>query len=227
MTSLTSLDHLLLISALTLGLMLLIGGMRIAGAVSVVLYAAQFAALIATGTLFGEPVASSFVLQVLDQNLHWRFDALSWFFGMITIGAAFVSAWYAAGAFMDRFREQGHSPRLFHVALALNVFSMLLLLGSGDFLSLFLGWELVFLMVIGIGAGTGIGVWISNLFIPYLQVGSGPAAQVPPFVVQISWPDVFRFYILFGLLFAGALAILVVLLLRMRIFQAIKLGETA
>jgi putative ABC transport system permease protein len=94
-------------------------------------------------------------------------------------------------------------------------------------MTFFLGWELVFLMAIGIGAGTGLGVGISNLFIPSLQVGSGPSAQVPPFVVQISWPDVFRFYILFGLLFAGALAILVVLLLRMKIFQAIKMGETA
>ena len=52
-------------------------------------------------------------------------------------------------------------------------------------------------------------------------------SEEKPFVVQISWPDVFRFYILFGLLFAGALAILVVLLLRMKVFQAIKLGETA
>jgi len=93
-------------------------------------------------------------------------------------------------------------------------------------MTLFLGWELVFLMVTGIGAGTGLGVWISNLFIPYLQVGSGPTAQTPPFVVQISWPDVLRLYILFGVLFIGALGILIVLLLRMKIFQAIKLGET-
>jgi putative ABC transport system permease protein len=98
---------------------------------------------------------------------------------------------------------------------------------SAKQMTLFLGWELVFLMVIGIGGGTGLGVWISNLFIPYLQVGSGPASQIPPFVVQISWLDVFRFYILFGVLFIGALGILIVLLLRMKIFQAIKLGETA
>lgn len=91
----------------------------------------------------------------------------------------------------------------------------------------FLGWELIFLMLIGIGSGTGLGVWISNLFIPYLQVGSGPTSQVPPFVVEISWPDVFRFYSLFGVLFVVALAVLLVLLMRMKIFQAIKLGEAA
>jgi len=91
----------------------------------------------------------------------------------------------------------------------------------------FLGWELVFLMGIGLGAGTGLGVWMSNFFIPYLQVGSGAEAQTPPFVVQIHWPSVFQIYLLFGALFIFALAVLVVLLMRMKIFQAIKMGETA
>ena len=33
--------------------------------------------------------------------------------------------------------------RLQHVSMALNVLAMLILLSSGDFLSLFIGWELV------------------------------------------------------------------------------------
>ncbi|MBN2394616.1 MAG: hypothetical protein JXR84_28050, partial [Anaerolineae bacterium] len=67
----------------------------------------------------------------------------------------------------------------------------------------------------------------SNFFIPYLQVGSGAEAQTPPFVVQIHWPSVFQIYLLFGALFVFALVVLVVLLMRMKIFQAIKMGETA
>ena len=42
----------------------------------------------------------------------------------------------------------------------------------------------------------------------------------------MSWPAIFRIYVLFGLIFVVALAVLATLLLRMRIFQAIKLGET-
>jgi putative ABC transport system permease protein len=76
-------------------------------------------------------------------------------------------------------------------------------------------------------AGTVLGAWISNLFIPYLQVGAGPAARVPPFQVEIAWPAIFRMYTLFGLLFLVALVVLVLLLRRMRIFQTIKMGETA
>jgi putative ABC transport system permease protein len=97
---------------------------------------------------------------------------------------------------------------------------------SASQMTLFLGWELAFLILTGVAAGTGFGAWISHLFIPYLQVGSGPAARVPPFLVDIAWPAIFRIYALFGLLFVAALVVLVFLLLRMKIFQAIKLGET-
>jgi len=76
-----------------------------------------------------------------------------------------------------------------------------------------------------LGAGTGLGVWVSELFIPHLQNGSSLAARIPPFLVQIDWGSVFQIYILFGLLFFVALAVLAGMLLRMKIFQAVKLGE--
>jgi len=75
-------------------------------------------------------------------------------------------------------------------------------------------------------AGAGLGIWVSHLFIPYLQVGSGAAAQTPPFVVQIAWSAILRICVLFGLLFVVALGGLAALLLRMKVFQAVKLGET-
>jgi putative ABC transport system permease protein len=90
----------------------------------------------------------------------------------------------------------------------------------------FLSWELALLIGLGAAVGTALGVGCSRLFIPYLQVGSSGVAQIPPFVVQIAWPAIVRIYALFGLLFLAALAGLVALLLRMKIFQAVKLGET-
>jgi len=238
MTSLTSLDHLLLISALTLVLMLLFGRLRIAGPASVVLYGAQFAALIATGALFGEPVASSFRLTVLDQTMTWRYDALSWFFAMITIGSGFVSAWYAAGAWMDRYRERGHSARAFHVALALNVFSMLLLLGSGDFLSLFLGWELVswasfLLMVIAGGlaakaalryltyAFTGAMAILGGMALIYSQVGSFAYAEVLAALPAMSNGQLWTLLLLLGSGFAVKMG-----LLPFHLWQAGAYAET-
>ena len=98
-------------------------------------------------------------------------------------------------------------------------------LSSGQ-MTTFLAWELAFLILVGIGAGTLLGTSVSNQFIPYLQVGNTAADLTPPFLVGIAWPAITRVYALFGILFVAALGILVTLLMRMKIFQAIKLGET-
>jgi putative ABC transport system permease protein len=139
------------------------------------------------------------------------------FFGLLSVGFAALALLtvlgfllYALFSFRRRFIELGMLR-----AIGLSAFQMIVFLGS----------ELAFLFIVGLGAGTGLGVWVSNFFIPQLQVGNGMAARVPPFLVQIDWPSVFQIYILFGLLFVVAMVILSVMLLRMKIFQAIKLGE--
>jgi putative ABC transport system permease protein len=90
----------------------------------------------------------------------------------------------------------------------------------------YLTWELIFLILFGVGAGTVLGMSASYIYIPYLQIGLDAASRVPPFQVEMAWPAVFQIYGLFGALFLVTLVVLVVLLRRMKIFQAIKLGET-
>jgi putative ABC transport system permease protein len=90
----------------------------------------------------------------------------------------------------------------------------------------FLAWELIFLIVIGIVVGTSLGIGVSHLFIPYLQTSQGLIAQYPSFLVQISWEPLIPIYGIYAVLFLLALGVLVFLMLRMRIFEAIKLGET-
>jgi putative ABC transport system permease protein len=89
-----------------------------------------------------------------------------------------------------------------------------------------IAFELAFLILTGLTLGTGLGIGINRLFIPYLQIGNGAAAVTPPFLIEMAWPAVFQIYILFALLFVIALLVLIALLRRMRIFEAIKLGET-
>ena len=81
-------------------------------------------------------------------------------------------------------------------------------------------------MSFGAAVGTALGAWISVQFIPYLQVGSDVTARIPPFRVIIAWPAIYQIYGLFALLFGVTLVLLVVALQRMKIFQAIKMGET-
>jgi putative ABC transport system permease protein len=44
-------------------------------------------------------------------------------------------------------------------------------------------------------------------------------------VVQIAWQELWLIYAVFGAMLLAAVMVLIVLLFRMRIFEAIKLGE--
>jgi putative ABC transport system permease protein len=118
---------------------------------------------------------------------------------------------YAIFSFRRRFIELGMLR-----AIGLSAAQMTALLAA----------ELAFLLGIGLAVGTIFGVGVSQLFIPFLQVGAEMAERFPPFVVRIAWLAIFEMYVLFIFLFVAALFALVGLLLRMKIFQAVKLGET-
>jgi len=140
-------------------------------------------------------------------------------FGLLSVGFAAAAALtvigfllYALFSFRRRFIEFG-------VLRAVGL--------SGAQMTAFLGWELAFLILSGGVLGTGLGAFVSEFFIPFLQIGVDEASRIPPYAVDIAWSAIFRIYALFGLLFVAALAALVVMLRRMKIFQAIKLGETA
>jgi putative ABC transport system permease protein len=91
----------------------------------------------------------------------------------------------------------------------------------------YLALEQFFLILTGLAVGTGIAVLTADLFIPHLTGTFGLHPGVPPSVVEIAWEDILRVYAVFGgMLLVGMLATLVSLR-RMRIFQAIKMGENA
>jgi putative ABC transport system permease protein len=139
-------------------------------------------------------------------------------FGLLSVG--FVASalltvlgflLYALFSFRRRFIEMGMLR-----AIGLSIRQMTSLLAA----------ELAFLVLLGIGVGTALGVFASRLFVPFLQIGASAQSQYPPFQIQIAWLSIVQIYILFAILFFAALSALSALLVRMKIFQAIKLGET-
>jgi putative ABC transport system permease protein len=139
-------------------------------------------------------------------------------FGLLSVG--FVSSalltvlgflLYALFSFRRRFIEMGMLR-----AIGLSIRQMTSLLAA----------ELAFLVLLGIGVGTALGVFASRLFVPFLQIGASAQSQYPPFQIEIAWLSIVEIYVLFALLFIAALSALSTLLVRMKIFQAIKLGET-
>jgi putative ABC transport system permease protein len=140
-------------------------------------------------------------------------------FGLLSVGFAAAAVLtvlgfllYALFSFRRRFIEFG-------VLRAIGL--------SSEQMTSFLAWELAFLILMGGALGTGLGAWVSAFFIPFLQIGVDEATRIPPYSVDIAWSAIFHIYALFGALFVVALATLVIMLRRMKIFQAIKLGETA
>jgi putative ABC transport system permease protein len=139
-------------------------------------------------------------------------------FGLLSVG--FVASalltvlgflLYALFSFRRRFIEMGMLR-----AIGLSMQQMISLLAA----------ELAFLVLLGIGVGTALGVFASRLFVPFLQIGASAQSQYPPFQIEIAWLSIAQVYVLFFVLFLAALAALSALLVRMKIFQAIKLGET-
>jgi putative ABC transport system permease protein len=90
----------------------------------------------------------------------------------------------------------------------------------------YLVWELTFLILIGGVVGTILGYFASNIFIPFMQIGTQASDLIPPFKVLIAWDSIYQIYWMFAVLFSLTLIISIILLRRMKIFQAIKLGET-
>ena len=99
-------------------------------------------------------------------------------------------------------------------------------LSQGQML-IYIACEMGFLILTGLGLGTILGALVSQQFVPFLQIGTEAADLIPPYLVEISWGAVYQITILFGILFLIAMIALGLLLRRMKIFEAVKLGETA
>ncbi len=139
-------------------------------------------------------------------------------FGLLSVGfvaAAFLTVlgflFYAVLSFQRRFVEIGTMR-----AIGLTVRQLGALLAC----------EQALIIGAGMLAGTLIGVTASRLFIPFLQVRGGQHPQTPPFVVQIAWNQIAIIYVVFGAILLFAVLIMLGLLRRMKLFQAVKLGET-
>ena len=76
-------------------------------------------------------------------------------------------------------------------------------------------------MLIGLASGS----LASRIFVPMFQLAFDPVQIVPPFEVRIRAEDTLRLVAMTAIMLAAALAALGMLLKRMKIHQAVKLGE--
>lgn len=86
-------------------------------------------------------------------------------------------------------------------------------------------WEQLLTSGMAVIAGILVGGLTSKLFVPLFQVAYNSAAQVPPFKVISAAGDRLRLYIMVGIMLAVGFAVLGNILSRIKINQAIKMGE--
>lgn len=138
-------------------------------------------------------------------------------FGLLSVGFLAAAALtvlgflvYAVVSFQRRFIELGMLR-----AIGLSVGQM----------AIYLAGEQALLILTGVGLGTALGLLASRIFIPFFQIGSDKSALIPSFIVEIAWQQLATIYAIFGIMFILAVAVLFMLLIRMKIFEAVKMGE--
>lgn len=85
--------------------------------------------------------------------------------------------------------------------------------------------EQVFTAGLSIGLGIIIGKVTSRLFLPFLQATENAKMQVPPFRIVFEAKDTLQLYIVVGVMMLLGASMLFIHIRRLRVHQAVKMGE--
>ena len=85
--------------------------------------------------------------------------------------------------------------------------------------------EQLFISGVSIAAGVGVGKMASKLFVPIIQMAYSSAEQIIPLEIQSAANDTLKLYIVVGLVMIVCMVILGWMIKKIKIAQALKLGE--
>lgn len=85
--------------------------------------------------------------------------------------------------------------------------------------------EQIFISGVSIGAGVGVGKLASQLFVPIIQMAYSSSEQIIPLEIQTATNDTMKLYIVVGLVMIVCMVILGWMIKKIKIAQALKLGE--
>lgn len=78
---------------------------------------------------------------------------------------------------------------------------------------------------VGVFVGVSLGELTGQLFLPFVQLGTDLSGNIPQFIVVTDPMDTLKILLLVGAMLLVGLAILAIILVKMRLHQAVKLGE--
>jgi putative ABC transport system permease protein len=90
----------------------------------------------------------------------------------------------------------------------------------------YLASEQFLLMGLSIVVGAAIGLITSHFFVPFLQVNASGGAPVPPFALLMGWAESAWLSLAFGVVLALTMIGTIMSLARLKVFEAVKMGES-
>jgi putative ABC transport system permease protein len=138
-------------------------------------------------------------------------------FGTLTIG--FLGAAVLSGIGLLVYNYASLQERLFRFTILRAVGLSLLQVVSQ------VSIEYLVLMVYSVFGGTAIGVWASDLFIPFFQAADQNVLNPPTIVPLIAWSDISKISAAFTITLVLAQIAVVSAALRGGVFQALRMGD--
>jgi putative ABC transport system permease protein len=90
----------------------------------------------------------------------------------------------------------------------------------------YLTLEQCLLMGLAILSGAVVGILTSYLFVPLLQIAAAGTLSAPPFEVLIGWREAIGISLIFAVVLFLTIIGTIFYLARMKVFQAVKMGES-
>ncbi|MGE3961480.1 MAG: FtsX-like permease family protein [Dehalococcoidia bacterium] len=86
-------------------------------------------------------------------------------------------------------------------------------------------FEHLFVIVAGMGLGTVVGLRIGAIMMGFLATDERGAEVVPPFILGVSWPQVFIVWAILGSVFVGTIAAVVGMYFRLAVHRVLRIGD--
>jgi ABC-type antimicrobial peptide transport system permease subunit len=82
-----------------------------------------------------------------------------------------------------------------------------------------------FIVVAGMGLGTIVGLQIGQMMMGFLGTDERGENVLPPFLLAVSWPEIFLVWGILGAVFLVTIAAVVMLYLKLAVHRVLRIGD--
>ncbi|MCK9485095.1 MAG: ABC transporter permease [Dehalococcoidia bacterium] len=86
-------------------------------------------------------------------------------------------------------------------------------------------FEHLFVIATGMGLGTLVGLRVGSIMMGFLATDETGAAVAPPFILGVSWPQVFAVWAILGTVFVVTIGAVVALYFRLAVHRVLRIGD--